>query len=124
VQIDWAALAEQARPEAERVVHAGLLLDAVADAEGIEVPEERLERLLAEIARDRKTTTLQVRRDLDAAGRLTGLRRQLRRQATTSRLLGEEAEPAGLQSDAHEHSHHDHDHAHGHDHEHDHEHDS
>jgi trigger factor len=123
-RIDWGALAEQARPEAERVVHSGLLLDAVADAEGVEVPEERLERLLAEIARDRKTSTLQVRRDLDASGRLTTLRRQLRRQATTSRLLGEEAESGGLESGEAGHSHHhDHDHAHQHDHAHDHEHD-
>jgi hypothetical protein len=84
------------------------------------VPEERLERLLAEIARERKTTALQVRRDLDSSGRLAGLRRQLRRQATTERLLGEEAEPGGLQSAAAGHEHHGHDHDHDHDHEHDH----
>lgn len=123
-KIDWGALGEQARPEAERVVHAGLLLDAVAEAEGIEVPEERLEGLLAEIARERKTTPLQVRRDLDSSGRLAGLRRQLRRQATTDRLLGEEAEPGGLQSAPVGHHHHDHDHDHDHEHEHDHEHGS
>ena len=121
VKIDWGALAEQARPEAERVVHSGLLLDAVADAEKVEVPEEQLERLLAEIAADRKTSALVVRRELDANGRLPRLRRQLRRQRTIEQLLGEAPEPV----EAHSHAHHDHaghDHAHGHDPAHDHEH--
>jgi trigger factor len=123
-QIDWGALGERARPDAERIVHSRLLLDAIADAESIEVPEERLEALLAEIARERKTTPLAVRRDLDNSGRLVGIRRQLRRQETVSHLLGDEP---GVQSDlaeaiAHEHHHHDHDHAHDHDHDHDHDH--
>jgi trigger factor len=118
--IDWGALGERARPDAERIVHSRLLLDAIAEAEGVEVPEERLEALLAEIARDRKTTPLAVRRDLDSSGRLTGLRRQLRRQETVRRLLGDEA---GLESglaEAVARHHHDHDHDHDHDHAHDH----
>jgi trigger factor len=119
-KIDWAAIAEQARPEAQRVVHSGLLLDAIAETEGIAVPEERLEALLAEIARDRKTSTLAVRRDLDSSGRLAALRRQLRRSATVSTLLGEEPPPSGVQSAGAGHGHdpHDHDHDHDHDHEH------
>jgi trigger factor len=121
-EIDWGALAERARPDAERVVHSRLLLDAIAEKEAVEVSEEKLEALLAEIARDRKSTPLAVRRDLDQSGRLSGLRRQLRRQDTVSRLLGEE-DDGELQSAAaalqHEHHHHDHDHDHEHDHEHD-----
>lgn len=108
--LDWGALGERARPDAERIVHSRLLLDAIAEKEGVAVPEEQLEALLAEIARERKTTPLSVRRDLDSSGRLAGLRRQLRRQETVRRLLGEEPE---LQSDlvqAHVHSHHDHEH--------------
>jgi trigger factor len=118
--IDWGALGERARPDAERIVHSRLLLDAIAEAEKVEVPEERLEALLAEIARERKSTPLSVRRDLDSSGRLTGLRRQLRRQQTVRHLLGDEP---GVESDlavAHEHAHHhDHDQAHDHDHDHD-----
>jgi trigger factor len=112
--IDWGALGERARPDAERIVHSRLLLDAIAEAEGIAVPEERLEALLAEIARERKSTPLQVRRELDGSGRLTGIRRQLRRQETVRRLLGEEG---ALESDltaADVHAHHDHDHDHDH----------
>src|SRR5262249_4444960 len=88
--IDWGEMAESARPAAERIVHSRLLLDAIAERDAIEVPEERLEALLTEIARDRKTTPLAVRRDLDQSGRLASLRRQMRRTATVSRLLGEE----------------------------------
>jgi trigger factor len=114
-EIDWGALGERARPDAERIVHSRLLLDAVAEAESIAVPEERLESLLAEIARERKSTPLAVRRDLDSSGRLIGLRRQLRRQETVRHLLGEDA---GLESGLAEPHVHDHDHDH-HDHDHD-----
>ncbi|HEV8240673.1 MAG TPA: trigger factor [Thermoanaerobaculia bacterium] len=105
-EIDWGALGERARPDAERVVHSRLLLDAIAEAESIAVPEERLEALLAEIARERKSTPLAVRRDLDSSGRLTGLRRQLRRQETVRHLLGDDA---GLESGFAEPHVHDHD---------------
>jgi len=119
-EIDWGALGERARPDAERIVHSRLLLDAIAEAESIAVPEEKLEALLAEIARERKSTPLAVRRDLDNSGRLVGLRRQLRRQETVRQLLGEDG---GLESglaEPHVHDHeHDHDHEHHH-HEHDH----
>jgi len=119
-EIDWGALGERARPDAERIVHSRLLLDAIAEAESIAVPEEKLEALLAEIARERKSTPLAVRRDLDNSGRLVGLRRQLRRQETVRHLLGEDA---GLESglaephvhdhdDEHDHEHHHHDHDH------------
>jgi trigger factor len=123
--VDWGALGERARPDAERIVHSRLLLDAIAEAESIAVPEERLESLLAEIARERKTTPLAVRRDLDSSGRLTGLRRQLRRQETVRHLLGEEA---GVESGLaeghvvdheHDHDHEHHHHGHPHDHDHD-----
>ena len=113
-EIDWGALGERARPDAERIVHSRLLLDAIAEAESIAVPEEKLEALLAEIARERKSTPLAVRRDLDNSGRLVGLHRQLRRQETVRQLLGEDA---GLESGLAEphvhdddHDHHDHDH--------------
>ncbi len=117
--IDWGALGERARPDAERIVHSRLLLDSIAEAESIEVPEERLEALLAEIARERKSTPLQVRRELDNSGRLIGIRRQLRRQETVRHLLGEEGTLESDLTAADVHAHHDHDHDHAHDHDHD-----
>jgi trigger factor len=78
-------------PLAERRVHARLLLDAVAEAESIQVSEEEFERALATIARSQNTSTPALRRALDEDGRLENLRSQLRREKTIRHLLGEEA---------------------------------
>lgn len=88
--VDWRAVAGQARPAAEKRVHARLVLDAVARREGIEVDAEELERTLAGIAREQKLSTGQVRRALDRDGRLGRLRAQLLRGKTIRHLLGEE----------------------------------
>lgn len=88
--IDWPSVAEQARPSAERRVHARLILDAVARREGIEVTAEELETALAGIAAEQELSTGQVRRALDADGRLARLRSQMLRGKTLRRLLGEE----------------------------------
>jgi trigger factor len=97
--IDWGVLAEQLLPEAQRLVHGRLLLDAVADAREIEISQERLEGVLAEIARARGTSTAAIRRELDQGGKLAGLRRQLRRQEALRQLLGEPDEE-GIESAA------------------------
>lgn len=88
-QMDWQKLGEEVRPQAERRVHARIVLDAVADERGVVVDEEELERALATIGRSQGRSSLQVRQALDHAGRLTGLRVQLRRDKTLSALTGE-----------------------------------
>ena len=50
-RIDWSALGEQVRPEAERRVHDRLLLDAVADRDAIAVGDDELEAAVAALAR-------------------------------------------------------------------------
>ena len=90
-QMDWQALAEQVRPQAERRVHARLLLDAVAGKIGAEVDEDDFERTLAAIARAQQSNTTNVRRELDRSGRLAGLREQMRREKALKSLLGEDA---------------------------------
>lgn len=87
--IDWQALARDVQPQAERRVHARILLDAVADAESIDVTESEFEGALASIARSQGKSTPAVRQALDQAGRLGTLRSQLRRDKTLARLLGE-----------------------------------
>lgn len=91
--IDWPAVAEQARPPAEKRVHARLLLEAVAREQGIEVSAEELEETLTGLARDQGVAAGQLRRALDQDGRLAELRAQLLRAKTIRHLLGEEAEP-------------------------------
>ena len=93
--MDWNRVANDMLPLAERRVHARLLLDAVADAESIQVGEEEFERALAVLARTQNTSTPQLRRALDEDGRLASFRSQLRREKTIRHLLGEEPAAAG-----------------------------
>jgi trigger factor len=90
VQMDWNRVATDMMPLAERRVHARLLLDAIADAESLQVGEEEFERALAVLARAQNTSTPQLRRALDEDGRLTSFRSQLRRDKTIRHLLGED----------------------------------
>jgi len=93
-QVDWQRLADDLKPQAEKRVHARLLLDAVAQAEDVTVSEEEFERALGSIARLEGRSTSAVRQALDEAGRLGQLRAQLRREKTLDRLLGEPADAA------------------------------
>jgi trigger factor len=98
---DWQAMAEQARPTAEKRVHARLLLDAVAKELDLEVAEDELERTLSQIAQSQQASATAVRAALGRDGRLDELRGQMRRGKALRRLLGEEdEEPAAAGSDA------------------------
>jgi FKBP-type peptidyl-prolyl cis-trans isomerase (trigger factor) len=90
-KVDWRTVAAEARPAAEKRVHARLVLDAVARRERIEVAAEELEAALARIAAEQKLSAGQVRRALDQDGRLARLRGQMLRAKTIRRLLGDEA---------------------------------
>jgi len=120
VSIDWDALAREVRPQAERRVHVRLLLDAVAEANHVEVAPQELEERLALLARAQGRTTSSVRHALAQGGQLDALRRQMRREKTISTLLPE-AEAHHHDHDRHEDGH-DHEHEHEHDHDHDHRH--
>ncbi len=87
--IDWAEIAEKVRPQAERRVQSRLLLDAIAEAESIEVSEEKFEATLASIAKSEKSTPLEMRRELDKDGRLQNLREGLRREEVVFVMIGE-----------------------------------
>ena len=98
--LDWERVAEEMNPVAERRVHARLLLDAIAEAESIQVSDAEFEGALALLARAQNTSTSQLRRSLDENGRLPNLRAQLRRDKTVRRLLGEESETLPTSEDA------------------------
>lgn len=93
-QIDWPALGEEVRPQAERRVRARILLDAIARARGITVGEEEFERALAGLSRAQGRSTLAVRQALDQRGQLAAFRLQLQRDKTLGELLGEPAAAA------------------------------
>jgi len=94
--IDWNRIGEDMLPMAEKRVHARLLLDAVAEEQGIAVTEEEFERTLAMLARAQGVSTPGLRRKLDEDGRLTTLRTQLRREKTIRTLLGEPEETPAI----------------------------
>lgn len=87
--LDWEALGRDFKPQAERQVHARLLLDAVAEQEGIKVPESEFESTISLLARSQGKAPLALRRELDEAGKLASLRAQMRRQRVLRVLLGE-----------------------------------
>ena len=89
-ELDWRAMGEQARPMAEKRVHARLLLDAVADELDLEISDEELESMLGRIAREQGASTQAVGRALERDGRLAGIKGRMRRAKAVRRLLGEE----------------------------------
>lgn len=90
-EVDWQELAGQVKPQAERRVHARLLLDAIAVAKDVAVSEDEFERTIAGIARAEGKNPGAVRAALDEAGRLQALRAQLRREKTLRELTGDAA---------------------------------
>ncbi|MEM6705318.1 MAG: trigger factor [Acidobacteriota bacterium] len=95
VQIDWQKIADEAKPQAEKRVHARLLLDAFAEKDGIEASEEDIDNAVSMIARGQNQSAGQVRKALEESGRLEMLQEQLQRDKTLRQLLGEEELPVG-----------------------------
>ncbi len=94
-------MASQLRPQAEKRVHSRLLLEAVAEAKGLKLDEKEFERVLAGIAREQKKSSLAVRQELDATGRLPALRAQLLERQALHHLLGDdESRPEAEATDA------------------------
>lgn len=88
--IEWSKVGDEMLPLAERRVHARLLLDAVAEAEKIDIEGDELERALATLARAQGTSMPILRKSLEDNDRLEPFKAQLRRDKTLRYLLGEE----------------------------------
>ena len=73
-------------------MHARLLLDAVAEAKELEVPEEEFEAALAALGRSQGHSAMTVRQQLDRSGQLRAFRAQLRHEKALSLMLGETPE--------------------------------
>jgi len=80
-------LLAELRAEAVRDVRADLALRALADAEGIEVDDDELERAVDELAEQARSTSAEVRRQLDRSGRLAAVRSGRRKAKALSWLL-------------------------------------
>lgn len=84
---DYAKLTEELRPEATRAVRRALLLEAIAEREGLTVSEEELEAEVARIARESGRAPQAVRSLLERGGELEGLRHGLREAKTRAFLV-------------------------------------
>jgi trigger factor len=84
---DEAALLEEIRTEAAQAVRADLALRALADAEHVEVDDDELDTAVAEMAEQVGTTTEELRRRLEHAGRLSAVRSDRRKAKALAWLI-------------------------------------
>jgi trigger factor len=89
LQLDPERLAEQARERARRQVHAGLVLEAVARQESLQVTDAELDARVARLAQGARQTPESVRRRLEESGRIEDLRASLLEEKAVEYLLGQ-----------------------------------
>jgi trigger factor len=91
-KIDWNKLREEARPAAVRRVKEYLLLDAIAEAEGLEVNDTELDADLKRRARSMGASFSELKGQLAKNDRLDGIREELRIDKALELLLTEAVE--------------------------------
>lgn len=79
-EIDWRKLREESRPEAEKEVRGSLILERVAEAEGIEVTEEEVDELVRATAQERHEPPAALKTRLTRDGMLDKIRVSRRNQ--------------------------------------------
>ncbi|MEP6995275.1 MAG: trigger factor [Acidobacteriota bacterium] len=84
---DWAKLGEEARPGAERRVREYLLLDAIAEKEGVQVTDTELEAEFKRAAADRGVEPAALREQMAKAGGIDALRDEMRLSKTADLLI-------------------------------------
>jgi trigger factor len=88
LQLDPERLAGEARERARRQVHAGLVLEAVARQESLQVTDAELDARVAQLAQGSRQTPESLRRRLEETGRIGDLRASLLEEKTVEYLLG------------------------------------
>ncbi len=85
-QLDFARLRDAQRDQAVNEVKASLILDRIADIEGIQVTDEDLERELLMLSLQAREPVETLRKRLSEDGSLVRLREQMRREKTGGAL--------------------------------------
>jgi len=102
--IDDNRMFAESKVEAEQQARASVLLNAIAEAEKVEVSDADVQKKLAELAAARQENVKKLRADLERTGRISGLRRQIQDDKTLELLVSlakiadvsaEQAEEAG-----------------------------
>jgi trigger factor len=85
--IEQEPLKEHMRQDAEERVKSGILLEAVAKKEKVDVQEADIEKKLAEIAASRSQNLARVRSEYEKEGRMASLRGRIREDKTLDLLM-------------------------------------
>jgi trigger factor len=100
VNVDWAKIREESRPEAEKETRAALLLERVAEAEKIEVSEEELDEAVRRRAEAAREPAAQLKTRLTRDGSLDKLKSSRRNQkalefiSRNSKIIRKNLQPA------------------------------
>jgi trigger factor len=89
IQWDYAKLVGELRPGAERAVRRALILDSIAEREGIAPGEADLDAEVEKLARASQRPTPAIRRMMEKSGDLDVLRQSLRERMTLEFLIGQ-----------------------------------
>ncbi len=79
-EIDWRKLREESRPEAEKEIRASVILEKIAEAENIHVPEEEVDELIREMAKERQETAAALKTRLTRDGDIDKIKSTRRSQ--------------------------------------------
>jgi trigger factor len=89
IQWDYTKLLGELRPGAERAVRRALILESIAEREGIAPGEADVESEVEKIARAGQRPTPAIRRMMEKSGDLDVLRQSLRERMTLEFLIGQ-----------------------------------
>ena len=89
VDIDWAAYRESMRPDSERDVRATLLLEQIAEKEGIAVSKEEVDKEIETLSETHSQPVEKVRQLLVKDGNLEGLKKDILRRKVFDSIIEE-----------------------------------
>jgi trigger factor len=89
VPFDASRMKEEVKGEAEEEARASILIQAIAEREGVEVTDGDLQKRIAELATARQENSKKLRAELERTGRIHGVRAQLLQEKTLDLLLSQ-----------------------------------
>jgi trigger factor len=86
-QIDLSQMKNEFKVEAEQQARASIVVQAIAEREGIQVSDPDVQKRIAELAAARQENTKKLRAELERTGRIHGVRAQILEEKTLDMLL-------------------------------------
>jgi trigger factor len=87
--IDVPKMKTEFRPEAEAEARGTILIQAIAEREGIAVADADIQKRIAEIAAARQENAKKLRAEMEKEGQIPGLRMQLMEQKALDMLISQ-----------------------------------